>query len=263
MKEFLLLINNWNEEAALEKLLPTLRLIVLELDGRLDVIFVDNHSQDSSQFLITKFGFNYLLQPEPGLRSAFNIGVSYAFEGDYHFIVFAQSDGNCDFTKLNDLISYFLSGEFDMVVASRYLNFNKSPDDTFLTKCGNLLFTRLISSITQFPYTDALVGYRVIKTKVIRDLNLMNDELVYWKPEKVIRTSLAWDPLLSLLLPLRGYKVSEYLICETKRIGGQEKKKNFIWGLGFLFWVIQAAWQERIIPFYRVKPTVEHPLGNE
>jgi hypothetical protein len=133
-----------------------------------------------------------------------------------------------------------------MVVASRYLNQTESVDDTFITRLGNKIFTKLISLVSGYTYTDALVGYRMVRLSVIQNLDLMNEQLRYWKPERLLRTSLAWDPLLSLLVPHQGLKVSEYFVAETPRIGGEEKRKNFIWGIGFLIWVLQVFFSAEI-----------------
>lgn len=246
MDRTLLIINNWNEESALTKILPLLTRARSNADLGLDIVFVDNHSIDHSRELINASEFPILLQPSKGLRSAFEVAIRFASEKKYDYVIFGQSDGNCDFAKLEGLIHYTISGKFDMVIASRYMNGAKSIDDTMITKLGNKFFTSLISRVTQFSYTDALVGYRMLRLSVIHELKLMDNELVYWKPEKILRTSLAWDPLLSLLLPIRGYSVSEYPIAELPRIGGVEKKKNFLWGFGFLLWTLQVFYEDRV-----------------
>ena len=247
MPRFLLLINNWNEEAALEQILPLLKQVNRDLGDELVIVFVDNHSVDLSRNLISQFGFRYLLQPSQGLRSAFQVGIDHALKNNFEFVIFAQSDGNCDFLQLKGLIDHCLNGDFDMVVASRYVNQAESDDDTFITRIGNKFFTKLISLVSGYTYTDALVGYRMVRLSVIQDLDLTNEHLRYWKPERLLHTSLAWDPLLSLLVPLRGLKVSEYFVAETPRIGGEEKKRNFVWGIGFLIWVLQVIYFRRNI----------------
>jgi glycosyltransferase involved in cell wall biosynthesis len=201
------------------------------------ILFVDGNSEDGSKELISKLGFNVISQSKSGMRTAINEGVLKLLSKNVKHIVFAQPDGNCDISLMKTVIQPLISEDFDMVIASRYLDDSESFDDTFVSALGNRLFTKLISFLSKFAYTDAMVGYRGIKVEVIINLNILSNSK-FKIFEKLFFTSLGWDPLLSTICPLCGYKVKEVAISEPPRLGGVVKKQTIRWGLAYFSQVI-------------------------
>jgi len=81
-------------------------------------------------------------------------------------------------------------------------------------------------------YTDAMVIFRAYKTRVIYDLDLHKEE-GYALAEKLFRTKISWEPLLSVRAAKRNLKVAEIPGDEPPRIGGQRKLKILKWGAAY------------------------------
>mgnify|MGYP000567882405 CR=1 FL=1 len=71
-------------------------------------------------------------------------------------------------------------------------------------------------------YTDVMVIYRAYKKQVIYDLELDKDE-GYSTPERLFRTKISWEPLLSIRAAKRKLKIAEIPGDEPARIGGERK----------------------------------------
>ena len=241
----ILLVWVWNEEVSLKIVCKDIRDALKKLSYPVDVVFVDNNSTDSTQSILKNFKFSFIVQKIPGIRYAYVEGISWAIEHDYDVIVIAQSDGNCDFRFLQQLIDPVRGGSSDMVVASRYLRTKKSADDTAISAFGNQFFSRIYGWISKSKVSDALVGFRSVRLSKLIELDLLNPNLRYWKIEKFLGTSLGWSPLITLLAFSRKWRVDWISAPEPPRIGGKLKKKSFRWGLGFLYWGVIVFLENR------------------
>jgi hypothetical protein len=138
-----------------------------------------------------------------------------------------------------------------MVIVSRYLGKAKSQDDDIVTAFGNWFFTKTVNILYGGNYTDAMVIYRAYKTKIIYDLELNKDE-GFRTAEKLFRTNVSWEPLLSVRALKRKLNVSEIPGDEPPRIGGERKLRIFKWGAVFLFQFIRELF------CWRQKPDHDH-----
>lgn len=107
-----------------------------------------------------------------------------------------------------------------------------------MTGFGNWLFTKTINIIYGAHYTDAMVIYRAYRRQLIYDLDLDKEE-GYSTPEKLFRTRLSWEPLLSVRAAKRRLKVTEIPGDEPPRIGGERKLKILKWGAAYYFQFIR------------------------
>jgi len=119
-----------------------------------------------------------------------------------------------------------------MVIASRYLGNAKSEDDDVVTGFGNWLFTRTVNLLHGGRYTDAMVIFRAYHKQIVYDLELNKDD-GYALAEKLFRTRISWEPLLSVRAAKRKLKVTEIPGDEPSRIGGERKLKVLKWGAAY------------------------------
>ena len=89
-------------------------------------------------------------------------------------------------------------------------------------------------------YTDVMGIYRAYKKELIYDLDLDKDE-GYTMPEKIFRTNIGWELLLSARAAKRKLKVLDIPADEPKRIGGERKLQVFKWGTAYFFQIIREA----------------------
>lgn len=59
-------------------------------------------------------------------------------------------------------------------------------------------------------------------------------------PEKLFRTKISWEPLLSVRAAKRKLKVAEIPRDEPPRIGGKRKLKVLKWGAAYYFQFISG-----------------------
>ena len=95
-----------------------------------------------------------------------------------------------------------------MVIVSRYLPPAKSEDDSWITGFGNWFFTKLTNVLHGSQYTDAFVMFRAYKKEVLINLGLLSEN-AYRTPEKLFKTKIPIEPLLSVRAARAGYKLGE------------------------------------------------------
>jgi hypothetical protein len=201
------------------------------------ILFVDGNSKDGSFNFLIEQGFSVHSQVMPGMRSAINEGVKILLDNKVDSITFAQPDGNCDLTKIKDIITPFQNKGLELIIGSRYIPPAISLDDDAISKFGNKYFSKLISVISGQKYFDAMVGYRTFSSELVFKLDLLSNKKFSF-PEKLFSTSLGWDPIMSTMAPTQGVQIMEVPVTEPPRIGGKVKKQTIKWGLGYTYQII-------------------------
>jgi hypothetical protein len=85
-----------------------------------------------------------------------------------------------------------------------------------------------------------MVIYRAFTKALIYDLGL-DQENSYTLPEKLFRTVISWEPLMSVRAAKFGKRIGEVAAGEPKRIGGERKLQILRWGAAYYFQI----WRER------------------
>ena len=127
---------------------------------------------------------------------------------------------------------------YDQVIVSRYAAGARSYDDDAVTAFGNKMFTSFINFFHGGHYTDAMVIYRAYKKQLIYDLDLDKDSS-YEFEEKLFRTRISWEPLLSIRAAKRKLKTADIPGDEPKREGGERKLQVLKWGAAYMFEVFR------------------------
>ena len=200
------------------------------------IIIVDGGSTDGTIEWAREQGYFVYVQKQKGFRHAYTEVLPY-IEGDA--VITFSPDGNSIPELIPELIDKMEAG-YDMVIASRYLGGAKSEDDDIITAFGNWLFTKTVNILHGGHYTDAMVIFRAYKTQLIYDLELNKDE-GYRLAEKLFRTNISWEPLLSVRAAKKKLKVAEIPGDEPPRIGGERKLKILKWGAAFYFQFIREV----------------------
>jgi hypothetical protein len=117
---------------------------------------------------------------------------------------------------------------------------NLSLETLPFTSFGNWLFTTMISLLHGFRYTDAMVIYRIYKTSLIKELGLDKEES-YTTEEKLFKTTVSWEPLLSIRAAKRKLKIAEIPGDEPAREKGERKLQVLRWGAAYMFEVIREV----------------------
>jgi len=224
-----LLVPTLNEIEGMKVIMPRIKEECYD-----QLIILDGGSTDGTIKYARKKGYFVYVQKKPGFRHAYTEVLPY-IEGDV--VLTFSPDGNSIPELIPELIEKMKEG-YDMVLASRYLNGAKSYDDDIFTGFGNWFFTKTINVLHGGHYTDVMVIFRAYKTKVIYDLELDKDE-GYLTAERLFRTKISWEPLLSVRAAKRKLKIAGIPGDEPRRIGGERKLKLLKWRAAYYFQFIR------------------------
>lgn len=198
------------------------------------LLIVDGQSTDGTIEYCRQQGYPLVIQQKKGMRHAYMEALPH-ITGDV--ILTFSPDGNSIPELIPECIEKLKQG-FDMVIVSRYAKGAKSYDDDPVTAFGNKMFTTLINILHGGHYTDAMVIYRAYGTKLIRELDLDKDSS-YELEERLFKTRISWEPLLSIRAAKRKLKVADIPGDEPAREGGERKLQVLRWGAAYLFEVFR------------------------
>jgi len=240
-----------DEITALRIIAPQLQSLLQLQTWDSHLIFVDGNSTDGSYEFLSQNGYMVISQSSPGLPQALRDGLNRAAELECSHAVMFQPDGNCRPEDLPRIVEILLGGQYDLVIGSRYLKALRSVDDTVTTFLGNSAF-RLMYRL-RFPkcsLRDPIVGYRGFPLTLLWDLDLL-DNSEYRMVERLLRTSLSFDPIMTARSLKAGLKVIEVDAPEGPRLGGKPKRTSLRWGIAYSI----QLWFDNFVRFCAGKPT--------
>ncbi len=228
-----LLIPTLNEAVGMRTVMPKVKKEWVD-----QILVVDGKSKDDTVAIAREMGYDVVIQITPGIRGAYMDALPH-IKGDV--ILTFSPDGNSIPELIPVCIAKYKEG-YDMVIVSRYAQGAKSYDDDAVTSFGNKLFTTTINILHRAKYTDAMVIYRIYNKKLITELDLDKDAS-YSFEEKLFRTKISWEPLLSIRAAKRKLKVADIPGDEPVREGGERKLQVLKWGAAYMF----EVWRELFI----------------
>jgi len=222
-----LLIPTLNEIEGIQTIMPKIDPTWVD-----QILIVDGQSTDGTIEFARQKGYQLVIQQKKGMRHAYMEALPHV-TGDV--ILTFSPDGNSIPELIPACLDKMREGH-DMVIVSRYAPGAKSYDDDAVTGFGNKLFTSSINLWHGSHYTDAMVIYRAYKKQLVYDLDLDKDSS-YAFEEKLFRTNISWEPLLSIRAAKRRLKVTEIPGDEPAREGGERKLQVLRWGAAYMFQV--------------------------
>ncbi|UCB56918.1 MAG: glycosyltransferase family 2 protein [Candidatus Omnitrophota bacterium] len=219
-----LLIPTLNEIGAMKEIMPRIKK-----EWYSQLLIVDGKSNDGTTEYCKEKGYPFFVQKRQGIRYAYIEALPY-IEGDV--VITFSPDGNSIPELIPDLIRK-MEEDYDMVIVSRYAKGAKSYDDGPITSFGNWMFTNLINLLYGARYTDAMVMFRAWKKRIFKELDLDKEDS-YAFEEKLFRTKIGVEPLLSVRAAKKKLKCADIPGDEPPRIGGERKLKVFQWGGAYL-----------------------------
>lgn len=228
-----LLIPTLNEEVGMRQVMPKVKKEWVD-----QILVVDGKSKDKTVAIAKEMGYDVVIQETPGIRGAYMDALPH-IKGDV--ILTFSPDGNSIPELIPECINKLKEG-YDMVIVSRYAKGAKSYDDDAVTSFGNWLFTGTINNLHGAKYTDAMVIYRAYPKKLIYDLDLDKDSSFEFE-EKLFKTKISWEPLLSIRAAKRKLKLAEIPGDEPAREGGERKLQVLKWGAAYMF----EIWRELFV----------------
>ncbi|TAN40164.1 MAG: glycosyltransferase family 2 protein [Nitrospirae bacterium] len=225
-----LFILTYNEIDGMKAIMPQ-----INRDWVDQIIVADGGSTDGTVEYAREHGYETFVQTKKGIRYAYFEGFPL-ITGD--IVITFSPDGNSPPEAIPLLIQK-MKEDYDMVIASRYLEHAVSYDDDPVTKFGNWLFTKSINLFHGGNYTDAMVIYRAYKRSLFYELDLDKEES--YQTEKLLFTKISIEPLLSIRCAKRKKKVGEIPVDEPHRIGGERKLQIIRWGGAYYLQILKEV----------------------
>ena len=208
-----ILIPTFNEEKNIETVIKE-----LNTEGYNNITILDANSTDNTVAVAKKKNCKIISDTKDikGFGGSIINGLNN-LELDY-FCIF-DGDNSFNPKEISKMYEKMRSG-YDFVFASRYLNNEKSDDDTFITRFGNYFFTKLVRILFKIDTTDVLFLYVMGKKSNITRLNLLQNDFSICT-EFIVKS-------------YKNFKCTEILSKERKRLYGISKVNKFLDGLTIL-----------------------------
>lgn len=235
-----LFIPTYNELEGVKAIMPQVKREWVD-----EIIVVDN-STDGTKEWLKDHGYNVIDQKRKGTMGAWWDGFDAA-TGDV--IIPFSPDGNSVPEAIPQLIAKMKEGDYDMVIASRYLGPAKSENDNVSTAVANSFLTWLINLVYRAHYTDALGMYRAWKKDLLVRLHFTPQTGLEFNK----RGAGMFEPILSIRAAKHKIKIAEIPADEPDDIGKTDSRAHPGWknrlkgGLLMLFHILRERFRPKNI----------------
>ncbi|WP_433613039.1 glycosyltransferase family 2 protein [Dactylosporangium sp. CA-139114] len=186
-QNFAVIIPAKNEELSVAAVVTAFFAAFRSLNCPVDVIVVDDHSDDATRIRADAAGARVIaLTEKGGLAEAFRSGTVAALAAGAEYIVQVDADGQYSAEDLPRLVSRALVGG-DLVLGNRLW---RRPDGMSATRYfANCAFSRLVAGLSLVSIADSQSGYRIFTRQVAVDCPIATDYT--YTQEQVLRAGRA------------------------------------------------------------------------
>jgi glycosyltransferase involved in cell wall biosynthesis len=156
-----------NERESVGKVLDDVR----SLDFPSIPIVVDGRSHDGTVEIARGKKAEVLFQKHIGYGDALQTGFLYALENHRApIITMMDADGTYDVRDLPRLVQPILDGTADFAIGNRFYDMDKGAM-TLSNKVGNMVISKLVSSLLGIPVADSQCGIRAFRSSLAKDFS--------------------------------------------------------------------------------------------
>ncbi|HET7443804.1 MAG TPA: glycosyltransferase family 2 protein [Solirubrobacterales bacterium] len=186
---------------------------------RTEILVVDDGSRDGTGDVAAEHGALVARHvTNRGGGAALRTGYRLMVESGAMIVVTLDADGQHRPDEMERLVKPVLDGEVDVAHGSRVLG--HADRNHFARELGIVFFNRLVSFITRTHVTDCSNGYRAVRTTVL--------------PQLVLRQEQFHTSEFMIEAIKRGVPAKEIPITVEQRLHGHSKKPAvFRYGVGF------------------------------
>jgi dolichol-phosphate mannosyltransferase len=208
-----ILIPTLNEEGNIEKVINELKT-----EGYNNITLLDANSTDQTVKIAEDNGCRII--KDNSNISGFGGSVINGLKNlEHEYFCIFDGDNSFNPKAISEMLNKLSNGA-DFVFGTRYLNGNKSEDDTLVTKFGNFFFTKLVRFLFKINTTDLLFLYVVGKREIVSKLNLKQQDFRFCTE--------------FLIKCYKNFNCEEVFSKERKRFSGSSKVSKIFDGLKIL-----------------------------
>jgi hypothetical protein len=186
---------------------------------RTEVLVVDDGSRDGTGDVAAEHGAMVARHvTNRGGGAALRTGYRLMVESGAEIVVTLDADGQHLPSEMERLVKPVIDGEVDVAHGSRVLG--RADRNHFARELGIVFFNRLVSFITRTHVTDCSNGYRAVRTTVL--------------PQLVLRQEQFHTSEFMIEAIKRGVPAREIPVTVEQRLHGHSKKPAVLrYGVGF------------------------------
>ena len=220
----------YKEAENLKILLPQIIEQVEKCGEEYEILVVDTKEPlDNTEEVCAEYGAVYINQEYPGFGGAFRTAIQYAQKDKFLIL---DSDGSHPPKNIPDLYQMFATGQYDVVIGSRYVKGGKTDDaksSIIMSHMLNFAF-RICLGISA---KDISTDYRMYQTEQLKKVEL---------------TCVNYDVLQEVLLKLklnkadRRLRIGEVPIYFQKRLYGESKRQLIKFIISYIRTIVRLTW---------------------
>jgi glycosyltransferase involved in cell wall biosynthesis len=183
--KLLVIIPCYNEETSLPSLLTELGIIQLPDIYKMDIVVVNDCSQDNTYAVARQYHANVIDLPiNLGIGGAVQSGLLYALKKNYDLAVQMDGDGQHPPKELIKLLACYESSGANLIIGSRFID-KVGFQSSFARRMGIGYFHWLNRLFTRQNIYDSTSGFRLFDAKAMKlAANYYPDE--YPEPESLV-----------------------------------------------------------------------------
>lgn len=222
MNKVLIIIPAYNEAENIERVVDN----IVENFSGYDYIVVNDGSKDNTVDVCRKRKYNFLdLSINLGIGGAVQTGYKYAKDNGYDIAVQIDGDGQHDIAYLENMLQYLISGEADIVIGSRFIEF-EGFQSSAARRTGIKILSTLIFMCTGCKVRDVTSGFRAVNKRFI-DIYARSYPNDYPEPEAIVAAV------------MQGGKIKECPVIMRERENGTSSI-NFVKSIYYMIKVTLA-----------------------
>ena len=170
-KKITLMVPCYNEEKGIVEVIKDIPFKEFKKKGyNVDVLVIDNNSNDKTAEVARKLGAKVIIEPRPGKGNAIRAGFRNISK-DTDFVVMVDGDNTYKPREMLRLIELLESNFSDAVIGSRLEGNMVGEAMSFSHRLANWFFTFLTRRFYGANVTDTCTGYFAWKKEVVDNLN--------------------------------------------------------------------------------------------
>jgi glycosyltransferase involved in cell wall biosynthesis len=187
-----------------------LKAIPPEVDNiSISTLVVIDGGDDETLEIVARVGAMCAVLPvNMGQGFALRLGYELAAAHGARYVVTIDADGQNDPSEVSNLLIPLLSGQADVVIASRRIGFDEATDSA--RRIGVSLFSWVISHLIRQRVTDTTNGFRAFRIEVLADMFLEQDQ--FQTAEVIVSAG------------FRGWRIADAPATWHARTSGESKK---------------------------------------
>ena len=217
-----ILIPTLNEEGNIEKVINELKS-----EGYINITLLDANSTDQTVKIAENNGCRIILDG-PNISGFGGSVINGLNNLNHEYFCIFDGDNSFNPKAISEMMDKISNGA-DFAFGTRYLDNNKSEDDTIITKFGNFFFTKLVRYLFKINTTDLLFLYVVGKKENVSKLNLKQQDFIFCTE--------------FLIKCYKDFNCKEVLSQERKRYSGVSKVNKIFDGIKLLTNIFQMYFE--------------------